>query len=242
MRWVIKWVYVCLLASVIPVYAVDARSTAPQDNRLLIATSYLSPGLVLPPPPETGTPKAKSELLEVKRTAAGASAEQRRLATSDALTQNVGFFSDTVKGFNIDHLPLTKALFDQVRYTEAYEAKVYKGYFVRQRPYVLDPTIVPCTETSKDWSATSYPSGHTTMAFSMGVILANLIPEQATEILSRAKMYAENRIVCGVHYRSDIVGGQVLGTLVALQLLQNAEFRQQMDAAKAELRAEGLTH
>jgi acid phosphatase (class A) len=79
-----------------------------------------------------------------------------------------------------------------------------------------------------------YPSGHSSLAFSMGVVLASLIPEKSQAILARASEYAEHRLVCGVHYRSDIVAGQQFGTILALRLMQNPTFRAQMDRARAE--------
>lgn len=48
-------------------------------------------------------------------------------------------------------------------------------------------------------------------------------------------------MVCGVHYRSDVNAGQVIGTAVALAMLQNPRFQTEMAAAKAELIAAGLT-
>jgi acid phosphatase (class A) len=47
-------------------------------------------------------------------------------------------------------------------------------------------------------------------------------------------------MLCGVHHRSDIIAGQVLGSLVAIQLMQNMEFQKMMQAAKQELRRAGL--
>jgi membrane-associated phospholipid phosphatase len=82
----------------------------------------------------------------------------------------------------------------------------------------------------------SYPSGHSTLAFSMGVVLADLMPGKSQAILSRAGQYAERRLVCGVHYRSDIVAGQQFGTVLALRLMENPAFQAQMAKARAELR------
>ena len=56
-------------------------------------------------------------------------------------------------------------------------------------------------------------------------------------ILARAKSYGENRLLCGVHYRSDIIAGQVLGSVVAEELLANPTFKSDFEAAKAELAA-----
>ena len=82
----------------------------------------------------------------------------------------------------------------------------------------------------------SYPSGHSTLAFSMGVVLAQLMPAKSQAILARASQFAERRLVCGVHYRSDIVAGQQFGTILAMRLMENPVFQAQMAKAKAELR------
>ena len=79
------------------------------------------------------------------------------------------------------------------------------------------------------------------MAYSMGVVLASLLPEKAPAIMARAADFAENRLVCGMHRRRDIQSGQVLGTVVARLLLRNPQFRTEYDApaASLELRAAG---
>jgi acid phosphatase (class A) len=71
----------------------------------------------------------------------------------------------------------------------------------------------------------------------MGVVLAELLPAKSQAILARAGQYAERRLVCGVHYRSDIVAGQQFGTILALRLMENPVFQGQMAKARAELRA-----
>ena len=71
----------------------------------------------------------------------------------------------------------------------------------------------------------------------MGVVLASLIPEKSQAILARASEYAEHRLVCGVHFRSDIVAGQQFGTVLALRLMQNPQFQTQMNLARTELSA-----
>jgi len=105
------------------------------------------------------------------------------------------------------------------------------------RPYAVDPSVRACepVKPGKVKAANSYPSGHSSLAFSMGLVLASLIPEKSQAILARANEYAEHRLVCGVHYRSDIVAGQQFGTVLALRLMQNPTFRAQMELARAEL-------
>ena len=57
----------------------------------------------------------------------------------------------------------------------------------------------------------SFPSGHTTYAYSGGIALATLFPQLGTEIVTRASEAGNNRIVLGVHYPLDIMGGRIDG-------------------------------
>src|SRR5262249_48913640 len=127
-----------------------------------------------------------------------------------------------------------------VRNDEKEAATVAKAFFGRSRPWLLEPKLESCSKGDKPKSA--YPSGHATMGYSMGVVLASLLPDKAQAILGRAAQYAENRLVCGVHYRRDIVAGEALGSEVAVALLHNAKFKVEYDAAAAELRAAHLAN
>ena len=79
------------------------------------------------------------------------------------------------------------------------------------------------------------------MGYAMGIVLANLFPEKSKEIMARARLYGENRINCGAHFPSDVTGGQVLGTLVAKELISNDEFKLLMNEARDELIKAGLS-
>ena len=87
----------------------------------------------------------------------------------------------------------------------------------------------------------SYPGGHATLGYSVGIVLAALIPEKFQAILIRAADYAYSRDVCGDHYHSDVEASRALGTAVGVMLLNNAPLKPQLEAARAELRAAHLT-
>ena len=78
------------------------------------------------------------------------------------------------------------------------------------------------------------------MAFSMGEVLARLVPEKAGPILARAARYGQSRIVCGQHFRSDVSAGQMLGLLIAERLMAEPAFQAAFDAARKELVAAGI--
>ena len=232
------WLALCL--SIIFCSA-SSFSKEEQEDILYIDAGIFNIDSTIPPPPISSSFEYKLEVEFMKNRIAKLSDAQKELAIKDALNESVGFFSDTLAGFDIAKLPKTKSLFDKVKYNAGYEARSFKNYFKTKRPYQVDADIHACVAPKPSNLDRSYPSGHTTMGYAMGVVLANLVPEKAKEIMERSRLYGENRINCGAHFPSDVSGGQVLGTLVAKELLKNNEFQLLMRASKEELASAGLT-
>ena len=70
----------------------------------------------------------------------------------------------------------------------------------------------------------------------MAVVLAVALPSKAHAIMARADDYAESRLVCGVHFRSDVTAGRILGEEMGRSLLAKPAFRAEEAAAADELR------
>ena len=81
----------------------------------------------------------------------------------------------------------------------------------------------------------SYPSGHTTGAYSWGIALAGMIPELAPQIMARTSEAGNNRIVLGVHYPLDIMGGHIAGQYGVATAVSGEKTAQEGAAARAEL-------
>jgi membrane-associated phospholipid phosphatase len=82
----------------------------------------------------------------------------------------------------------------------------------------------------------SFPSGHTTTAYEAGITLATLIPELAPEILARASENGNDRVVLGVHYPLDIMGGRIDGEAALAERWSDPKFRTGvLEPARAEL-------
>lgn len=191
---------------------------------------------LLPPPPVVGSPDAKAEFDELRAIAARSTPDELAAAARDGKDENFDLYNTTL-GFDLKALPETSRLLTLVIEEEKDDAKAAKKFFHRVRPYSADPTVKTCTPAKADKAANSYPSGHATLAFSTGVVLAQLLPAKSQAIMARAAEYAEHRLVCGVHFRSDIVAGQQYGTVIALKLMDNPAFKAQMAKAQAELAA-----
>ncbi len=195
---------------------------------------------ILPPPPVEGSPEAVAETAQVRAILAARTDAQYAKAEWDAEIENVFAISESMgKDFLPIRLPATVALFEDVRVEAGRVAKLAKAHYKRLRPWAVDPAIKGC-EQEHDKPDTGYPSGHATMAFSTGVILAHLAPEHAEAIMARAADYSRQRLVCGDHRLSDVVAGQALGAVVAMELMHDPAIQQEMKAAEAELKAAHL--
>lgn len=209
------------------------------------ALQYLTPAQVdatklLPPPPADGSKQTAwsfKELMHLQKTRTKAELEQ---AKTDSKDKSAHMFANVLgPDFDLEKLPQTASLFKDVRAEEDEAAKSAKVFFKRNRPWIHHPDLNSCSKSSGP--QTSYPSGHSTMAYSMGVILAHLIPEKSQIIMARSASYAEGRLICGQHYRRDIMAGEAFGTAIGIQLMANPAFEKKMEAAKAELVAAHLT-
>ena len=219
--------------------AAAAAPAAPPPGTML-SPADLDPAAVLPPPPAAGSGQARRELEELHAIERTRSPGDVAAARFDSETKDATIFAEAVPGLDLARLPATARLFAIVRATEKDAADRGKAEFRRARPWIADATLKSCSRN--DEALSSYPSGHATMGFSMAAVLARLVPERAGPILARAARYGESRLVCEVHFRSDVTAGEALGLLVAERLMAKAEFRQAFDAARAELKATGIAH
>ncbi len=82
----------------------------------------------------------------------------------------------------------------------------------------------------------SFPSGHTTTAYEAGITLATLVPELAPEVLARASEAGNDRIVLGVHYPLDIMGGRIDGEAALAARWSDTKYRTEvLEPARKEL-------
>jgi acid phosphatase (class A) len=191
--------------------------------------------MLLPPPPANDSAQMKAELGEILTVQVTRTKAMEERAIADA-TENVWRFADVVDSpkFNAASLPKFAAFFDRVVETEGAVVDPAKDVWKRPRPHLYSDLVKPVVPLSKSGS---YPSGHATVGTLMGVELANMLPEKRAQILARAWEYGHNRVVGGIHYASDIEMGRISGVVIAQTISTHPDFKQEFEAAKAELRA-----
>jgi acid phosphatase (class A) len=140
-------------------------------------------------------------------------------------------------GLNLDPktAPALFHLFSRVLVDAEAVGKTAKSAYRRPRPFVEQGGDI-CVP-AEDWlrNSYSYPSGHATYSWTAGLVLAQAAPDRATPILARARSYGESRVVCGVHYSSDIQAGRTVASAVFAVLQSSPAYQADIELARAEI-------
>ncbi len=218
----------CLcLASSLSCYAKDPSFVAAEETQALH---------ILMAPGASDSEQTRNELAELHRIESLRTAAQTAMAMADDREESIFLFRPQLGDwFNAQTLPVTAAFSARVKNDEGIATAPAKTGFARVRPYNLDASLHPVclTKTKND----AYPSGHATTGYLMALTLVDLLPEKRDLILLRANDYAANRLVCGVHYRSDIEASKLLAYALHAVMATKPQYQKELAAARAELRA-----
>jgi acid phosphatase (class A) len=191
---------------------------------------YLQQGAVslvalLAPPPDEDSRQEEYDARKVSEALIARTPADMAQAASDA-HRNIFVFTKILgPNFDAAHLPLTVAMFDRANNDTEILIDLAKAHFLRHRPPGAKQTHF------------SYPSGHAAFAACTAILLSEMVPEKRGELFARSAIFAESRIIAGVHYPSDVEAGWISGTVVAQALLVQPKFQADFRAAKVEVRS-----
>lgn len=118
-----------------------------------------------------------------------------------------------------------------------------KRFFDRKRPYqvlrlkrVCGFKAPPALGATRKATA-SHPSGHSSFGWSTAIILSLVAPHRTRDLVARAEDYAWSRVVCAVHFPSDVQSGHVIATAVVTRLRADPEFLRDLACARKEYSA-----
>jgi acid phosphatase (class A) len=197
---------------------------------------------LVPPPPAEGTAAKAADVEAYKTTRALRDTARWMLATQDAdltFPNAAGIYSCAVGAPITEaetpklYMLLRRALADGGAATGA-----AKRHYKRTRPFVefSEGSCSPGDEAYLKNDG-SYPSGHSSLGWTWALLLAELAPDRDDAILARGFAYGQSRVVCGVHWQSDVNAGRVVGSGVVARLHNDPTFRADFDAARQELAA-----
>lgn len=217
-------------APTVPPAAPGYFTAAPMPD----ATHYL------PPPPVAGSARQAVDDQAFKATRHDRGDARWALATADANLQTDALLRSfsCAAGFTIDaaKAPRLTVLVHRMDASEIPDMRASKQYWHRARPFVGNNQPI-CTEDDRAHLGTSgsYPSGHTMLGWSTALLLTELLPDRATLLLQRGRVFGESRIVCGAHWESDVQEGYLVASGQIAAMHASPEFQSDMKAARAEL-------
>ena len=97
-----------------------------------------------------------------------------------------------------------------------------------------EPSCTPDSEPDLRRNG-SYPSGHAAAGWAWALILSEIAPDHTDALLARGRAFAQSRVVCNVHWASDVMEGRSMGSAAVARLHADAGFLADLAAAKSEL-------
>ncbi len=219
----------------------EARATARAVGYLDTAAVPASLALVPSPPAAGSAGFALDE--QVSREARALRRTPRFIqATHDAelgFPEGANQFSCAID-LDVDarQTPALYRLLERSRIDASAATRAAKKHHQRPRPFMVngEPTCTPDDEPGLRGNG-SYPSGHTSIGWAWALILSEIVPERADAIVARGRNYGESRLVCNVHWQSDILEGRFMGAAAVARLHGNAAFNSDLLAARREIEA-----
>ncbi len=238
----------CLLSG-----PVVAQSAAPQsvasEKTYLDHAAIQALAAAVPPAPVDGSAQVQADDERSDRLRALENSDRWRLATRHAEVRPglaLAHF-DCALGFrlNADDSPRLISILQGVLHDADEAAELAKARARRPRPVGADAERIPCqVVTAASRNSASYPSGTAAVGAAYGEVIASLAPEQAAEANRIGHEIGVSRMVCGMHYPSDVAEGERLGRALFQQIAATPAYQADAVVAREELaraRAAGLT-
>lgn len=194
----------------------------------------------LAPPPAIGSPAGVADLETYRATRALRDSPRWARALSDAdgetpAAVDKAFSCAVGARIDVQAQPILVRMLMRASSDGDYASRTAKDLYKRPRPFLAEDG--PICIAREDWlvGQGSYPSGHASTGWIWALILSELAPHRAESIMARGRSFGESRVVCGVHYPSDIEAGRQVAAVTLSRLRSDPTFRQDMDVARAEL-------
>lgn len=233
-----------ILAGLAIALTLSAPGAARDDRPVayLAADETPDPLLIVGGPPAEDSPQAAAERAWFLETRALEGSSRWTQAAADAeLFGDLGHASFACaigKAITVRDTPTLSTMLDRLVMDTARSVGVLKTTFNRPRPMVGHDDAPLCV-AREDWMKTnsSYASSNAAAGWAWALVLAELYPQKASAVLVRGREFGENRVICGLHYASDITAGQTMAAATVARLHANPAFLKDLETARAELAA-----
>lgn len=230
-----------------PMAGAAAVATQPPAGQMVRTGGFLTAATMpdavatIPPAPKEGEARNDLDWKVFRDLRALEGSDRWKLAQSD----NSYLRKDLVKDFSCavgadltaENAPTLAAIFARTTIDAGAAAEKAKQLYKRTRPYLHNPGNICIDKSEALGKSFDYPSGHASLGWTAGLVMAELVPDRASEVLARGRAYGESRLVCGVHNMSAVEAGRTNAAGVFAALQSSADFQAEMTKARAEIAA-----
>jgi len=186
-------------------------------------------------PPADGSATQKAEIVRILAIQSKLSAADKdRIMNEDSVKTRMIIEPVLGAAYTKEFYPALFTLLDHAQSDAWRIGDNVQDFWGRTRPWLTDNRVQMLT---KKITRPSYPSGHTTTNHVWAHVLAELFPNKRKALFDQAYSIGMNRVKGGVHYPSDIEGGKRLAAMIFAVMKQNPQFKTELAAARAELKA-----
>lgn len=192
-----------------------------------------------PPTPDSAHGKADRALFDETRALEGTARWKTAIQDNDLWGGGALKRFSCAAGVDINErqTPATLKMLHRIELDVRTVGTPAKDAYGRPRPLIGNDA--PLCVKREDWMKTnsSYPSGHSMTAWSWALILAEAVPAKADALLMVGREGGESRVICGVHFKSDVEAGRTLGSAMVARLHADPAFIADLAKAKREMAA-----
>ncbi len=180
-------------------------------------------------PPAIGSTAYQQDFATLLQLQQGRSSEQCRLASTQLFPEYRAFFKSSGLLNDVELANAASLVSRSMKLTERVTT-YFKDQANRPRPFNVDSRIQPCIQRPQ--GSKSYPSSHASTAATAACVLAEIYPSRAKQLYQYGQFLGDLRVVVGVHHPSDVKAGQSLGREVCARLLNDSEFRSELQSIR----------
>ncbi|MBQ7210137.1 MAG: phosphatase PAP2 family protein [Paludibacteraceae bacterium] len=223
----------------IPFLALALCITAQEPKPYFVAQQMPDAYQFIPAPPEQNDMRYAYDTAQYqwgKRMRNTPRGEKARLDAEYSLERMSKIFSPII-GMEIsqDNTPqLWKLLQNTIATAECVNDNA-KTTYMRKRPYMVfnEPTLVPEDEEELRKNG-SYPSGHTLLGWTTALVLVEIDPDVANEIIKEGYEYGQSRVIAGYHWQSDVDMARLAASAAFARIQTSRAYQKQLRKAQRE--------
>lgn len=231
---------VAVLAAVLSASGLSALAQSDTSGVYFFIKDIPDAGIYLPPPPDISSSAYVDDFIQwqwgktMRETPRGALADYDGKWGHEVVAEIYSW----LLGIDIskENTPAIWKFLCKASYTGHLSTVAAKRKYMRTRPFAQfnEHTWSEYDDDKELRHNGSYPSGHTSLFWTVSLAFAEMLPELQDTIMFRAYQYSESRVIVGAHYQSDVDAGRLAASAAFARMHTSPYYLADLKAARAE--------